>query len=599
MKLEKMNSENIYYGFVSGAHEVIKQRKELNRINVFPVADGDTGSNLAYTMNTIIQNANIESSARETMGSIAEAALIGARGNSGIIFAQFINGIYMEMEEVEDFSVKSFSRSVSKAVEYAYKAIAEPVEGTMITVMKDWADSLDSHRENVADFNELFTSSLEVALKSLMDTPKKLKVLRDAKVVDSGAKGFVHFVEGFLNFIMTGKIEADLESSDELKLSDEHVHFEGDFDLENRYCTEALIEGENLDIDYIREKLKEFGVSLISAGNKKKMRIHIHTENPDELFFKLKEYGKITYQKVDDMKRQYESMYSRNSDIALVTDSIADLPKELMDKYQIHLVPLNLLIEDTNYLDKVTITPSYFYKLMDQLEEYPSSSQPTVLEVEKALNELSEHYKSIVVVTVSKQMSGTYNSFIQAVEKLAKKDINIEVIDSKLNSGAQGLVVLRAAEEIAKGKSFNEVVKITRETVENTDIFVSVPTLKYMLKSGRVGKAKAMAASILNLKPVVSIDEDGNGIVIGNAFSTNGNTKKIKELVDEIMKDKTISRYSLVHANASDRLEEYKKYYEELLGKEAEYIMEISPIVAMNAGIGCVAISVTAFIATI
>ncbi len=594
MKLEKMNSENIYYGFVAGAHEVIKQRKELNRINVFPVADGDTGSNLAYTMNTIIQNANIESSARETMGSIAEAALIGARGNSGIIFAQFINGIYMEMEEIEDFSVKSFSNSVNKAVEYAYKAIAEPVEGTMITVMKDWADSLESHRENVADFNELFASSLEVALKSLMDTPKKLKVLRDAKVVDSGAKGFVHFVEGFLNFIKTGKIEADLHSSDELKLSDEHVHFEGDFDLENRYCTEALIEGENLDIDNIRENLKEYGVSLISAGNNKKMRIHIHTENPDNLFFKLKEYGRITYQKVDDMKRQYESMYSRNSDIALVTDSIADLPKELMDKYQIHLLPLNLLIEDTNYLDKVTITPSYFYKLMDQLEEYPSSSQPTVLEVEKALNELSEHYKSIIVVTVSKQMSGTYNSFIQAVEKLSKKDVKIEVIDSKLNSGAQGLVVLRAAEEISKGKSFNEVVKITRETVENTDIFVSVPTLKYMLKSGRIGKAKAMAANLMNLKPVVSIDEDGNGIVIGNAFSTNGNTKKIKELVHEIMEDKTISRYSLVHANASDRLEEYKEYYKELLGMEAEYIMEISPIVAMNAGIGCVAISVTA-----
>lgn len=594
MKLEKMNGENIYYGFVAGAHEVIKQKKELNRINVFPVADGDTGSNLAYTMNTIIQNANIESSARETMGSIAEAALIGARGNSGIIFAQFINGIYMEMEEIEDFSVKSFSNSVNKAVEYAYKAIAEPVEGTMITVMKDWAASLESHRENVGDFNELFTSSLDVALKSLMDTPKKLKVLRDAKVVDSGAKGFVHFVEGFLNFIITGKIEADLEPSEELKLSDEHVHFEGDFDLENRYCTEALIEGENLDIDYIRENLKEFGVSLISAGNDKKMRIHIHTENPDNLFFKLKEYGKITYQKVDDMKRQYESMYSRNSDIALVTDSIADLPKELMDKYQVHLLPLNLLIEGTNYLDKLTITPSYFYKLMDQLEDYPSSSQPTVLEVEKVLNELSEHYKSIIVVTVSKQMSGTYNSFTQAVEKLAKNDVNIEIIDSKLNSGAQGLVVLRAAEEIAKGKSFNEVVKITRETVENTDIFVSVPTLKYMLKSGRIGKAKAMAANLMNLKPVVSIDKDGNGIVIGNAFSTNGNTKKIKELVHEIMEDKTISRYSLVHANASDRLEEYKEYYKELLGKEAEYIMEISPIVAMNAGIGCVAISVTA-----
>lgn len=594
MKLEKMNGENIYYGFVAGAHEVIKQKKELNRINVFPVADGDTGSNLAYTMNTIIQQANIEASPRETMATIAEAALMGARGNSGIIFAQFINGIYMEMEEIEDLTVMSFSSSVNRAVEYAYNSIAEPVEGTMITVMKDWANSLYSHRENVVDFNELFTSSLEVALQSLIDTPKKLKVLRDAKVVDSGAKGFVHFVEGFLNFIITGEIKANGEMSEDIKLDADEIHFEGDFDLENRYCTEALIEGENLDIDMIRESLKEFGVSLISAGNKNKMRIHIHTNNPDELFFELKKQGKIIYQKVDDMKRQYESRYSRNSDIALITDSIADLPKELMDKYQVHLLPLNLLIEGTNYLDKLTITPSYFYQLMDELEEYPSSSQPTVGEVEKVLNELSEHYKSILVVTVSKEMSGTYNSFKRAIENLSKRDLKVELVDSKLNSGAQGLVVLKAAEEIAKGKSFNEVVRITRETVENTDIFVSVPTLKYMLKSGRIGKVQAIAANILNLKPVVSIDKDGNGIIIGKAFSTNGNTKKIKELVNDIMRDKSIARYSLVHANASDRVEEYREYYSNLIGKEPEYIMEISPIVAMNAGIGSVAISVTA-----
>lgn len=594
MELVKMNGESIYYGFISGANEVIRQKKELNRINVFPVADGDTGSNLAYTMNTIIQQANIEGSPRKTMGSIAEAALIGARGNSGIIFAQFINGIYMEMEEIEDLSIVSFSSSVNRAVDYAYKSISDPVEGTMITVMKDWADSLNSIKETVLDFNELFAVSLEIAIKSLIDTPKKLKVLRDAKVVDSGAKGFVHFIEGFLNFIKTGEIREHVEVNDKISISTEYIHFEGEYDLENRYCTEAMIEGTDLNMDLIRDELEELGVSLIVAGNKTKMRIHIHTNNPEKLFFSLKQYGKILFQKVDDMKRQYETLYSRNSDIAIVTDSIADLPKELMDKHQIHLMPLNLLIENSNYLDKLTITPSYFYDLMDSLDSYPSSSQPTVVEAENLLKRLANNYKSILVITVSKEMSGTYNTFKKASENLELKDINIEIINSKLNSGAQGLVVLKAAEELAKGKSLDEVARITRETVENTDIFVSVPTLKYMLKSGRIGKVQAIAASFLNLKPVVSIDKDGNGIIIGKAFSTKGNTKKISELVEDIMNNKTISRYSLVYANAGDRVEDYRSYYSKLIGKEPEYIMEISPIVAMNAGIGCVAISVTA-----
>lgn len=593
MNFTQINGEKMYYGFVSGANEVIKQKLELNRINVFPIADGDTGNNLAYTMNAIIENANIEDSPKETMASIADAALVGARGNSGIIFAQFVNGMYMELEDKEKIGVMDFAASVKKAGEYAHKAIANPVEGTMITVINDWAESISSLGESIKDFGGLFTDSLTVALKSLADTPEKLKVLKDAGVVDSGAKGFVHFIEGFLNFIKTGEIEnlKSLISKVDFDASNVHVH--ENFDLNYRYCSEALLQGKNLSTEKIKEGVEDLGDSLILAGNKNKVRIHIHTSEPEELFFKLRDYGKITFQKVEDMKRQYESIYDRKSEIALVTDSIADLPKEFMDKHQIHLLPLNILIEDTNYLDKVTISSSHFYDLMDELEDYPSSSQPTIKEAEKMLKELAAHYKSIIVVTVSSKMSGTYEVLKKASESLKKDGTNIEVIDSKLNSGGEGLVVLKAAEEIAKGKSFDQVVEKIKEIREKTHIFVSVPTLKYMLKSGRIGKAQAIAANMVNLKPVVSIDENGDGIIIGKAFSEKGNTKKISELVKDIMKKGTIDKYSLVHANRDERVNEYKEYYTKLIGKEPEYIMEISTIVAMNAGIGAVAISVS------
>ena len=593
MEYTKINGESIYYGFVSGANEVIKQKLELNRINVFPIADGDTGSNLAYTMNAIIENANIENSPKKTMGSIADAALVGARGNSGIIFAQFVNGMYMELDEKSHIEVVDFANSVKKAGEYAYKAISNPVEGTMITVINDWADSLCLLGDTIKDFRDLFTDSLIVALKSLSETPEKLKVLKDAGVVDSGAKGFVHFIEGFLNFIKTGEIEnlKSLISKVDFKASDIHVH--ENFDLNYKYCSEALLQGENLDTEEIKKGIEGLGDSLILAGNKNKVRIHIHTDNAEELFFQLRDYGKITFQKVEDMKRQYESIYDRKNEIALVTDSIADLPKEFMDKHQIHLLPLNILVEGTNYLDKVTISSSHFYELMDKLEEYPSSSQPTIKEAEKLLKEIAVNYKSIIVVTVSSKMSGTFEVLDKASRNLKNKGINIEVIDSKLNSGGQGLVVLRAAEEIEKGKSFDEVVESIKEIRDKTDIFVSVPTLKYMLKSGRIGKAQALAANMVNLKPVVSIDKNGDGIVIGKAFSEKGNTKKIEELVKDIMKEKTIYKYSLVHANRDEKVNEYKDYYTKLIGKDPEYIMEISTIVAMNAGIGSVAISVT------
>lgn len=589
----KINGRDIYQAFISGANEVIKEKIELNRINVFPIADGDTGSNLAYTMNSIIENAEQFDSPKDTLGSIADAALMGARGNSGIIFAQFINGVYMEMDAKDYIEMNDFAQTVKKAGSYAYKAISDPIEGTMITVIDDWANSLVSLEESSKNFLELLTESLKDAWISLNETPEKLQVLKDANVVDSGGKGFVHFIEGFLHYVKTGVVESVIGRVERFKSSDLMTNVHENFDTNYRYCVEAIVQGENLELDQMRNELEKIGDSLIIAGNKKKIRLHIHTNNAEELFFKLKDYGKIVFQKSDDMKRQYESIYDRKSEIAILTDSIADLPKELMDEHQIHLIPLNLLIEGTNYLDKVTISANYFYELMDDLETYPSSSQPTTKEAEKVLIELASHYESIIAITVSSKMSGTYDTLVKASKHDALLGTKIKIIDSKQNSGAQGLVVKKAAEALDAGHTFEEVVQIVEETIEKTKIFVSVPTLKYMLKSGRIGKAQAFAGDIVNLKPVVSIDEAGDGIVIGNAFSTRGNMRKIQELVKDIMKEHTIESYAIVHANGGKRVKEFENYYSDLIGKAPDYIMDISSIVAMSAGIGTVAIALT------
>ena len=134
---------------------------------------------------------------------------------------------------------------------------------------------------------------------------------------------------------------------------------------------------------------------------------------------------------------------------------------------------------------------------------------------------------------------------------------------------------------------------MSKKPLKNTKIYVSVPTLEYMYKSGRIGKAQQVALNMINLKPVVSIDENGDGIIIGKAFSVNGNTKKIAELVKDHMKNNDIERYALIYARADERLAQYREYYKDLIGFEPEYIVEISPIVALNAGIGSVAISLS------
>ncbi|MHA6260752.1 DAK2 domain-containing protein [Sporosarcina sp. CAU 1771] len=593
MSIRLIDSQLIYHAFLSGASAVIKERNELNKINVFPVPDGDTGTNLAFTMNAIIEEAQVFESTKQTLESIADAALTGARGNSGIIFAQFINGFYLGLEDKNDISISSFSNSAKEAVDYARNSITNPVEGTMITVMKDWSDSLDALKDITEDFTEILTKSLHVALTSVKSTPEKLKVLRDFSVVDAGAKGFFYFLEGFANFIKSGKVDIYQYNLDSVSINLAENHLHEDVDLTYRFCTEALIKGENLNLDDIKLALSDLGNSLVVAGNKNKVRIHMHTNLPAEMIQRLKLFGQVLQQKADDMVRQYEAGYKRKHKIALVTDSIADLPKEMLDYHQIHMLPLNLLVDDSVYLDKVTIRPSYLYELMDDSTTYPSSSQPTLKAAENFLNGIASNYDSVIVVTVSSKMSGTFNTLNQAASNLSEKGHQISVIDSKLNSGAQGLVVLKAAEEIEAGKHFEEVIQVVEDTIENTTIYVSIDTLKYMVRSGRLKKVQGTAAKLLNLKPVVSIDKEGEGIIIGKVFSKKANMKKILNLVRQQLESKEITSYAIVHADAQEKALDFEKIFTNLIGSKPAYTTDISSIVAMNAGIGCIAISFT------
>ncbi|MFY9901453.1 MAG: DegV family protein [Trichococcus sp.] len=590
MDISKLDSENLYYSFVSGAQEVIKNKNSLNEINVFPVADGDTGSNLSSTMHAIILDARISGSVKETMNSIADAALTGARGNSGIIIAQYINGIFLSLMDEETITIPSFAETVKNAVPYAYQAISNPVEGTIITVIREWADAVYSHKDLSANFSELFSKSMITANKSLEATTSRLKVLQDSKVVDSGAKGFVYFLQGFATFLRTGKV--DLEVSDEpedLAFNEELIHSQGE--IRHRYCTEALLSAASIDLEALRAELALYGDSLIVAGNNHKARIHIHANAPEQVFQVLRKKGIILQQKADDMVRQNESAFDRKYDTALITDSIADLPQEMLDRYQVHMLPLNLNFDNTSYLDKVTMTPELFYPLLEEAIEYPKSSQPNPIVVEKYLDTVLSHYDKVIILTVAKEQSGTNSVFQNAVSKKLHEGKKIAVIDSKRNSGAEGLLVMKAAEMIAAETPFDEIVGAIERLRDRTNIFVSVNNLKYMVRSGRLSKVSGLAAMTINLKPVVSIDAEGKGSIAEKAFSEKGNEKKLFRLLEKVNAQEQISRYAIVHANNPEKAEAYRKRSVALLGKEPEYIMNISTIVGMSAGVGTVAIS--------
>jgi len=589
MKIKYLNGERLYYAFISGAKEVIENRKELNKINVFPVPDGDTGTNLSRTMNMVMENVIADKSINTTLNSMGDAALKGAIGNSGIIFAQFINGLKINIKTENRLNVNNFAKSIKKAVDYTYQAISEPVEGTMLTVMKDWSKSLEEIKAKTDDFEELMSESLKYAKISLDETKDKLEVLKRAHVVDSGAQGFVYFLSGILEFIKTGRIH-DIQSYEIILENEETALTQGD-EIDYRYCTEAYIENVTKEIPNIKKTLKEMGDSLIIAGSLEKMRIHIHTNNPADFFAEVNNYSDIIDQKVDDMLIQYNIKYNRVADIALVTDSIADLPKKYIDENQIHVIPINLIIDETKYLDKITVNSDNFYDLVDQAQEYPTSAQPSIKTVEDKLSFLADHYDSIIVITVSSKLSGTYETVKSAVKNI-NNGTKISVIDSKLDSGAQGLVIMEAAEKIREGKEHEEIVDHVEEIKKNTYIYVSVDNFDYMVRGGRVSPLKGKLGSLLNLKPIVSLDKEGNGIAFDKAFSKRGITKKIENIIEEHQKTSGIKKYSIVHGDGISRAERYKDIFIQLLGEQPEFIEEISPVIGLSAGRNSVAISV-------
>lgn len=585
----ELSGRNLYYTFVAGAQRLIEFQSEINQINVFPVNDQDTGTNLASTIRAIIDEISPDYSYKQTFNHIAEAALVGARGNSGVIFAQFLYGINMETPDKEKIDIKEFISSIQNAIKYMYNAVAKPMEGTMLTVIREWSEFIAANK--TPDFNQLFLNSQQVLKKSLIDTTQQLKILSQNNVVDAGAKGFVVFIDGIIDFILHGdfrKIRTEMTPFSPINHIDELA---SDF-VNYRYCTEAMLRNVTVAAPELTKVLQKYGDSIVVAGSNKLSRIHVHTSSPASVFEEIQLIGTISSQKVEDMQRQNDIVRNRKWNIAIVTDSSCDLSQELIDFYQIHTLPLNITFGENHYLDKVTISPNQFYKLLDDSPVFPTSSQINERSFTNLYANLASQYDAIVAIHLTQQFSGTFLSSQKAADKISKEfQKPIVVMDSKTLSGALGLIVLRTAQSIENGISLTQLIPSVEHWIDQSQIFVSVKTLKYMVKGGRVSNTKGLIAKLLNINPIVSMDKQGKSVVFGKAFSHKANMKKVLKQIEVLTQKNQLWNYIVLHANniegANWLAQEMKKRYE----KDPVSLVNISSVIGMNAGVGTTSIA--------
>lgn len=590
MKIKYIDGKRFTRGIKAGTHEIIKRQAHLNKINVFPVPDADTGTNIAATMKTVVDNLSIEpEDIAQATSKIADSALEGGRGNSGVILAQFFYGLSNALKRHCKINTTQFAEAANVAKEHAYKALSKPKEGTILTVIKDWAENLRENSKFISDFEELLSHSLEAAKKSLEKTRYKIEAMRHAHVVDSGAQGFVYLLEGITNFIKRGQLKnqiqpetTPIESVASTEILPEQITF--------RFCTECLIEGTNIDLAALREKIEGYGDSLVLAGSPQKARLHIHTNEPAQVFYLAKQYGDLLQQKADDMLRQYMVSHHPHAPIALVMDSAADLPQDFIDKHNIHVVPVRVAFGNSLYLDKITITPDIFYQMLATEPHHPKTSQPSPADFKNLYSFLLSHYDSIISISLPEAASGTFQNARRAAQEFPDRKINL--IDSRALSVTFGLVVRKAAELIEAGLSHEEIVAEVTKFTRRTQIFVNIPSLKFLVRGGRVGKAKGFIANLLNVKPILKLNEDGMPIHCDQSFSNKGAVAKVLRLAIEFASQKKDPQFAIAHANNPTVAEYYATEIKKHFGVEPLYILPASPTLGAHAGNGAAGIGI-------
>lgn len=588
MKREYVDGFEFYKIFISGAKSVIRNKIHLNNINVFPVPDGDTGSNMEATLNSLINFTNVSFSFEETSKSMANATMLGARGNSGIIFAQYIKGIAEAANGYQTIHFKEFIDLNFYAAQKLIHAISKPVEGTIITVIRNWAEYLKTNKNSISSFEELFLNSIDTAENSLSKTTEQLDVLKKYNVVDSGAKGFVYFLEGIKRYIL------DDDTSEDLNLFSDNINLNIieidnlDENLEYRYCCECVILNSNYQKKELMEAISPFGENLICIENDNKIKVHMHTNTPYKLFEKLYEFGTISIPKIDDMLIQ-SNMIKDKSDIAIVTDSIADIPQEILDKYNVYTINLNIQIGESQFVDKIGISREMVYNYMNS-ETYPTSSAVNQMQIEIILKRILQNYKNIIVITVSSKLSGMYNLLSNVVENL-NYDGNIEIIDSKLNSVAQGLLVYKAIELLSQGKDFETIIEQIKLNISKLEIYVALNTIKNVMKSGRVDKRLVKLASNAHIKLSISLDREGNGTVFGWGTSYGRIVQKILNISKTKKINNEVLQYAISYSGKCKKAVIFAEKLEMLIGFPPLFITEISSVTALHVGEDAVAVS--------
>ena len=599
-RIAYVDGSRLRRAFLAACAHAQGYKAELNRINVFPVPDGDTGTNLSLTLDAIAGDlaAARERRVDRVAASVAQSAVMGARGNCGMMLSQFLIGFAGGLEGRDRASADEFGAALMAGSRSLDGAVEKPVEGTILTVVRDAASA--AGEPGGVDFTELMDRVIEAARRSLERTPELLPVLAQAGVVDAGAKGFVEMVEGVVGLIEHGDDAATL-----LPAASAAPHAEperpdwspiGAMDHPlgqgtKRYCTEILVEGPHLPTQKtVRTALSDGSEELLVIRSGEVLKIHLHTDHPQDAIAYCGTLGTVTAHKAEDMFAQFDAARGAvegavRRPVGILVDSGSDLPDAVMRAHGIHMVPLLLIDGDRTLRDRIDVSAEEFHARLESGGPLPTTSQPPPGQFREAFEAASGDSEVVVGILVAASLSGIFRSAEHGVELAPELDIRL--VDSRAASILIGLLALKAAELAESGMSPEEIIAEVERIRGQSGIAFTVRNLDRLIASGRLSHFAGWLGGLLDLKPVLALGPDGKIQALGK---TRGSRRVKKLLVEKIFAQIPAGarkvRFGIVHAGAPELVAPIRAQLEARFPGVEVLVSPITPVIATHLGIG-------------
>ena len=526
--MEKINGLVLAKMIDLGSKNLAKNAEKINSLNVFPVPDGDTGTNMNLSMSSGAKEtaANVVENIGELGKSFSKGLLMGARGNSGVILSQLFRGMTQHIADKSEIDAKEFAAAIQNGVSIAYKAIIKPVEGTILTVAREAAEAGVKAAENTTSIIEVMDAIYLEAQESLKRTPELLPILKEVGVVDSGGQGLVCVYQGFVAALKGEEIEGlDTVETNvvDMQFEDDHdMDFMSPEDIVYGFCTEFTVrldkDKKEFNEDKFREDMSKFGDSLLVISDSEYVKIHVHTETPGEVFKYGQQYGELIKIKSDNMREQHREVLRKQE------AKQASAPKEVKEQAMIS-------ISMGAGLSKVLKSMG-----VDYIVEGGQTMNPSTEDIMKAIKEVNA--KNIYIFPNNKNIQLAAKQAAELAEE------NVFVIESK--TAPQGLAAVMVfnsqlspeenfanMQEVLSTVSTLEVTHAVRDTnIEGVEIKKD----QFMgIKDGKIVVSDLSLNTVLEELLEKSLDEDKEIVTL---YLGEDSTDEYTDFLEELLENK-------------------------------------------------------------